>query len=208
MRYKSDYNTLKEFLHGLKARKERMRWRTAGVGAAALVLGLAEPTNAFVVPGGAPAGRRAILRPQPLALRAPSSRARPGVRKAAHSAAELKIGLFDTLKKSVGLVDKEMETVVFGVGDAANQRLVQDYLARVETKINSQEDALEKLSDAELKGMTAKLRARLAAGESENDILDDAFAVVREAAWRVLKMRHYDVQVQTRKKSMSLYIRV
>jgi preprotein translocase subunit SecA len=101
-----------------------------------------------------------------------------------------------------------METVVFGVGDAANQRLVQDYLARVETKINSQEDALEKLSDAELKGMTAKLRARLAAGESENDILDDAFAVVREAAWRVLKMRHYDVQVQTRKKSMSLYIRV
>ena len=179
------------------------------MGAAALcsVLGLAEPANAFVVPGAAPAGRRAILRPQPLGLRAPSSRARPGVRKAAHSAAELKMGLFDTLKKSVGLADKEMETVVFGVGDAANQRLVQDYLARVETKINPKEDALEKVSDAELKGMTAKLRARLAAGESENDILDDAFAVVREAAWRVLKMRHYDVQVLILKKSLSQYIR-
>ena len=117
------------------------------------------------------------------------------------------MGLFDTLKKSVGLADKEMETVVFGVGDAANQRLVQDYLARVETKINPKEDALEKVSDAELKGMTAKLRARLAAGESENDILDDAFAVVREAAWRVLKMRHYVVQVLILKKSLSQYIR-
>ena len=39
------------------------------------------------------------------------------------------------------------------------------------------------------------MAARLAKGESEDDILDDAFAVVREAAWRVLKMRHYDVQL-------------
>jgi preprotein translocase subunit SecA len=105
------------------------------------------------------------------------------------------MGIFDTLKKTVGLVDKEMETVVFGVGTPENQKLVEGYLARVEQKINSQEDALEKLSDEQLKAKTAEFRAQLAKGESEDSILDDVFAVVREAAWRVLKMRHYDVQL-------------
>ncbi|CAN0221338.1 unnamed protein product, partial [Discosporangium mesarthrocarpum] len=42
---------------------------------------------------------------------------------------------------------------------------------------------------------TEELRARLSAGESVDDVLVEAFAVVREAAWRVLELRHYDVQV-------------
>jgi len=176
-----------------------MHWRSAGIGAAALVVGFADPANAFVVPAAAPAGRRAVLRGrEPLALRPPTQKqsklAKPAGRRAAQAAA-LKMGLFENIKKSVGMGDKEMATVVFGVGDAQNQKLVEDYLARVEKKINAQEDALEKLSDAELQGKTADLRARLAKGESEDDILDDAFAVVREAAWRVLKLRHYDVQL-------------
>ncbi len=59
----------------------------------------------------------------------------------------------------------------------------------------SLESTYEKMSDAELRGMTGKLRARLAAGETTDDILPDAFAVCREAAWRVLKMKHFPVQV-------------
>ena len=54
---------------------------------------------------------------------------------------------------------------------------------------------LEGLSDDELRGFTTAFRARLAAGESLDSLLPEAFAVVREAAWRVLRMRHYDVQL-------------
>ena len=175
-----------------------MLWKTAGISAAALVAGLATPTNAFVPPAGTPAGRRAMLRGanQPLSLRSPHHKSllTKSASKGAKATA-LTMGIFDTLKKAVGGGEKEMETVVFGVGDAENQQLVNGYLARVEQKINSQEDALEKLSDAELRSKTDEFRARLANGESEDDILEDAFAVVREAAWRVLKMRHYDVQL-------------
>ncbi len=53
----------------------------------------------------------------------------------------------------------------------------------------------EKMTDAELKDQTRILKDRLNAGESCEDILYDAFAVVREASWRVLNMRHYKVQV-------------
>lgn len=53
----------------------------------------------------------------------------------------------------------------------------------------------EKMTDAELKEQTQILKDRLNAGETCDDILYDAFAVVREASWRVLNMRHYKVQV-------------
>jgi len=53
----------------------------------------------------------------------------------------------------------------------------------------------EAMSDAELRGMTDVLKGRLAAGESLDDILPEAFAAVREAAWRVLGMRHFPVQL-------------
>lgn len=62
-------------------------------------------------------------------------------------------------------------------------------------QINSFESEYDKLSDEELKGTSARLRKRLDAGETLDDILPEAFAAVRESAKRVLKMRHYDVQM-------------
>jgi preprotein translocase subunit SecA len=61
--------------------------------------------------------------------------------------------------------------------------------------INDREAALQKLSDAELQAWTPKLKEKLGNGASLDDILVDAFAVCREASRRVLKMRHYDVQL-------------
>ncbi|HEX7917628.1 preprotein translocase subunit SecA, partial [Rudaea sp.] len=57
------------------------------------------------------------------------------------------------------------------------------------------EPSMQALSDEELRARTDALKARLAAGETVNDILPDAFATVREASKRVLGMRHYDVQL-------------
>jgi len=62
-------------------------------------------------------------------------------------------------------------------------------------RINSLEPDYQKLTDDELKQTAAKLRARLAAGETLEDILPDAFAAVRESSVRNLKMRHYNVQM-------------
>jgi preprotein translocase subunit SecA len=62
-------------------------------------------------------------------------------------------------------------------------------------KINSLEADLEKLSDEQLKDKTQEFKNRLAKGETLDDILPEAFAVVRETAKRVLGMRHYDVQL-------------
>ncbi|MEC9282284.1 MAG: preprotein translocase subunit SecA [Bdellovibrionota bacterium] len=61
--------------------------------------------------------------------------------------------------------------------------------------INALEDSIKKLSDDELKNKTEEFKTRLQNGETTDDILSEAFAVCREAAWRVLGMRHYDVQL-------------
>ncbi|MBQ3166426.1 MAG: preprotein translocase subunit SecA, partial [Clostridia bacterium] len=53
----------------------------------------------------------------------------------------------------------------------------------------------EAMTDEELKAQTPCLKARLDGGETLDDILYDAFALVREASWRVLNMRHYKVQI-------------
>jgi len=68
-------------------------------------------------------------------------------------------------------------------------------LAEIVPAINELEPAMEALSDAELQAKTAEFRARLAAGETLDDLLIEAFAVVREAAWRVLGQRPFDVQL-------------
>ena len=57
------------------------------------------------------------------------------------------------------------------------------------------EEEYSKLSEKELKGKTAEFKKRLAEGETLDDILPEAFATVREAAWRVLGMKHYKVQI-------------
>lgn len=61
--------------------------------------------------------------------------------------------------------------------------------------INALDPAISKLTDKELKGKTGDLRKRLERGETLDDILPEAFAVVREAAKRVIKERHFDVQL-------------
>ncbi len=61
--------------------------------------------------------------------------------------------------------------------------------------INGFEEEIQKLSDTELAGKTVEFKERLASGKTLDDILPEAFAVVREAAFRTLQQRHYDVQL-------------
>ena len=68
-------------------------------------------------------------------------------------------------------------------------------LAELVPAINELEPAMEALSDDELKAKTQEFRDRLAEGESLDDLLIESYAVVREAAWRVLGQRHFDVQL-------------
>lgn len=62
-------------------------------------------------------------------------------------------------------------------------------------KVMSLEGEMEKLSDTELKDKTEEFKNRIKNGETTDDLLPEAFAVVREAAWRVLGMKHFRVQV-------------
>jgi len=68
-------------------------------------------------------------------------------------------------------------------------------LAELVAEVNKLSDATAALSDAELQAKTGEFRARLAEGETLDDLLTEAYAVVREAASRVLGQRHYDVQI-------------
>ncbi|WP_430385661.1 preprotein translocase subunit SecA [Blastomonas fulva] len=77
---------------------------------------------------------------------------------------------------------------------SANDRYVKGLL-KVVDKINAFEPQISPLSDDELRGQTQKFRDRLAAGETLDDILPEAFATVREASIRTLGMRHFDVQM-------------
>jgi preprotein translocase subunit SecA len=82
-------------------------------------------------------------------------------------------------------------TKIFG---SRNQRLLKTYGRNVE-RINALEPAISALTDEALRARTDEFRKRFAAGETLDDLLPDAFAVVREAAIRTLKMRHFDVQL-------------
>jgi preprotein translocase subunit SecA len=68
-------------------------------------------------------------------------------------------------------------------------------LRPIVAQVNAFESALEPLSDERLRAKTAEFRTRLASGEALDDLLPEAFAVVREAGRRVLSMRHFDVQL-------------
>ncbi|HMD35138.1 MAG TPA: hypothetical protein VKH42_09225, partial [Vicinamibacterales bacterium] len=61
--------------------------------------------------------------------------------------------------------------------------------------VNALEPAMQALSDEQLRAKTAEFKARVAKGESLDDLLFEAFAVVREAGRRALNMRHFDVQL-------------
>ena len=82
-------------------------------------------------------------------------------------------------------------TKIFG---SRNDRLLKTYRRTVD-KINASEASLELLSDDELRAKTEAFKQRVAGGESLDSILPEAFAVVREGSKRVMKMRHFDVQM-------------
>ncbi len=82
-------------------------------------------------------------------------------------------------------------TRVFG---SRNDRLVKSY-TRLVRDATAQESALQALSDEALRAKTGEFRARLAAGAKLDQLLPEAFAVVREAARRTMGMRHFDVQL-------------
>ena len=77
---------------------------------------------------------------------------------------------------------------------SSNDRKVKDFMSRVQ-KINALEDKYAALSDDELRMMTDAFRDRIAQGETLDKLLNDAFAVAREASKRVLGQRQYDVQL-------------
>ena len=82
-------------------------------------------------------------------------------------------------------------TKLFG---SRNDRLLKQYRKTV-TRINAMEPDYEKLSDEQLRAKTQEFKERVTKGESLDDILPEAFAVVREGSKRIMKMRHFDVQL-------------
>ncbi|HET7065321.1 MAG TPA: DEAD/DEAH box helicase, partial [Rudaea sp.] len=84
--------------------------------------------------------------------------------------------------------------ILTGIFGSRNERLLRQ-LNKSVAKINAFEPALQALTDEELRAKTDVFKQRLAAGETLDDLLSEAFAVVREASRRVLGLRHYDVQL-------------
>lgn len=82
-------------------------------------------------------------------------------------------------------------TKIFG---SRNDRLLRQYRKTV-VAVNALESQYERLSDDELKAKTADFRAQLADGVALDSLIPDVFATVREASKRVMKMRHFDVQI-------------
>ena len=84
-----------------------------------------------------------------------------------------------------------MFTKLFGDPNERELKRIRPIVAR----INGLEPEMQALSDEDLRGMTAELKQELENGATLDDILPEAFAVVREASRRVIGMRHYDVQL-------------
>src|ERR1700716_2466029 len=86
---------------------------------------------------------------------------------------------------------QHLPTRIFG---SRNERLLKQY-SGVVTQINALEPEMAKLTDPELRGKTEELKKRYADGATLDELLPDAFAVVREASKRTLRMRHFDMQL-------------
>jgi preprotein translocase subunit SecA len=87
-----------------------------------------------------------------------------------------------------------LDTLLAKVVGTQNDRELKR-LRPIVTEVNALEPSIQALSDAQLRGKTAEFRQRIANGETLDDLLPEAFAVVREAGRRVLNMRHFDVQL-------------
>src|SRR5215813_8947299 len=94
------------------------------------------------------------------------------------------------LRKTLEFI-QVLPTRIFG---SRNERLLKQYAVTV-AKINALEPAMTALSDPELRDKTEELKKRSAEGATLDDLLPEAFAVVREASKRTLRMRHFDVQL-------------
>lgn len=87
-----------------------------------------------------------------------------------------------------------INTVVKKFFGSRNERLIKRMMKEVK-KINALESTYEALSDEQIRAKTAEFKQRLSQGEQLENLLTEAFAVVREASKRTLGMRHYDVQL-------------
>jgi preprotein translocase subunit SecA len=87
-----------------------------------------------------------------------------------------------------------MAKIVDRIMRAGEGKILRD-LSKIVDQVNSFEAAIYSLNDAELFGKTSEFKAKFAAGETLDELLPEAFAVVREAAKRTLGQRHYDVQI-------------
>src|SRR5664279_1832207 len=92
---------------------------------------------------------------------------------------------------SLAFMATNILTKIFG---SRNDRLLKQYRKDV-VRINAMEAALEGLSDEALRGKTQEFKDRIVTGETLDALLPEAFAVVREGSKRVMKMRHFDVQL-------------
>src|SRR5882724_4241898 len=87
-----------------------------------------------------------------------------------------------------------LDTLLAKVVGTQNDRELKR-LRPIVAEVNAFEPAIQRLSDEQLRGKTAEFRQRLSSGETPDDLLPEAFGVVREAGRRVLAMRHFDVQI-------------
>lgn len=94
----------------------------------------------------------------------------------------------------IGSVFESSRSMFKSVFGTANDRLLKN-MHPVVTEINSHESRVKEMTDTQMREETEHFKERLTAGETLDDILPEAFALVREAGWRYLQMRHFDVQL-------------
>src|SRR5262249_54264241 len=87
-----------------------------------------------------------------------------------------------------------IQTLLAKVIGTQNERDLKRLRPIVE-EVNALEPSIKPLTDQQLRDKTVEFRERLAKGATLDDLLVEAFAVVREAGWRTLNMRHFDVQL-------------
>src|SRR4051812_49498260 len=87
-----------------------------------------------------------------------------------------------------------LDTLLAKVVGTQNERELKR-LRPIVAQVNALEPSVRSLTDEQLRGKTTGFRERFAAGETLDELLPEAFAVVREAGRRVLNMRHFDVQL-------------
>jgi preprotein translocase subunit SecA len=102
--------------------------------------------------------------------------------------------LWDVLGMIFGGIARSIERGITSLFGSSNARFIKKLQPLVDS-INALESKYQVMTDAELREQTVKFRKRLAAGETLEDLLVEAFAVCREAGRRVLALRHYDVQM-------------